>query len=592
MKAPVQIVFVLDVDKEVPIEEVRALLSSHRERIHVLKLSEFGAPSVKRSGDDKSPVDWAGLAEAVVRMVTKAREYAKGTEVTVEYYIAGHAPLPVFAHVGAELSAWDSVTVINRRKDSTWTAVPLTRTDHTPTKPFFDIVPGPPRRSDLGTDGRIAVFISCGKPPHPEKMGALIREQGESVGQMLEICTSSDLDLNESNGVAAALQLNELLGSLQSLYSHSSGLAIFIAGPAQLAVMVGRALNPTIHVDAWIANFDAGTYELAYALPWRGSPRLELSQTAEARLLRSQILAELNASLADFREQFDEADLPPTFFPMGSRDKERFIDIVKRLKPLRERNNNDEPFQYDALEDTLVVSPGLLEAMALLEEPQRVALGKIFILHELFHVSQDLRSDYYHGIGRAGFALEEVDYWADAFALGVLATMQVRNRGADGMRKVTSILTALTSAVLKGLATFDRFFEQKNRIERLQERRARRYLIWHLQHARAETITHSDHIWQLLGSRLVVELAPLEGGVNAGFDKIAHKTVDRTELFIVLKAKLMREPKSQSFDPDRILQAIRELDIDTVQRYMRVVRTKHEGILVPWRLNPSTTRAE
>jgi SMODS-associated and fused to various effectors sensor domain len=596
MRDPLQIVFILDVDKPVPVDELRSRLPRNRENLHELMLSQFEPPKVQRFGVEKSPVDWAGLAEAVVRMVARAREFSSASEAPVEYYIAGHAPLAVFAHLGAELSAWaGSVTVMNRRQDESWAVVPLTRTATSSAERFFDIVPSTSVDIGSGGDGRIAVFVSCGPPPSREAMKAMIREQGEGKGvaQIIEIRTSNPRDLGDSEGCIAGQQLKEIFSSLRGAYPDASGLAVFMSGPAQLAVMIGRALNPTIHSDVWITNFDAGAYELAFALPWRGHRRLIIPQTAEAKLARREILDALNAGFREFCEQFKLEDLPPTSFPLTSEDRKRFVAIVKQMKPLRERGGDDEPFQLEVLQDDLAVSPGLLEALRSLDEVQRVTFGQCLILHELFHISQGLRSATYHGIGRAGFALEEVDYWADAFALGVLSTMQVRNRGPQGIRDVKPIVTTLTGTVLRGLAAFDRFENHGDRIEQLPERRLRRYLIWHLQHARAETLTSPQQIWELFGERLLVELTPLEGGLNAAFDKIARKAVPgRTELFIVLKARLMREPKNQSFDPDVLIDAVRAYDIEALQRQLRVVLTKHEGNLASWRVALPGTRSE
>jgi SMODS-associated and fused to various effectors sensor domain len=594
MRDPLQIVFILDVDKSVAVDELRSRLPRNREGLHELKLSQFDPPKVQRFGAEKSPVDWAGLAEAVVRMVESARKLSSGSEAPIEYYIAGHAPLAVFAHLSAELSAWaGSVTVMNRRPDETWAVVPLKRTASSSDEVFFDIVPSAPADIGSGGDGRIAVFVSCKDLPLPKEMRKLVRDRGENVGHIVEIRTSNPRDLGDSEGGIAAQQLKEIFSWLRGAYPDASGLAVFMSGPAQLAVMIGRALNPTIHPDVWITNFD-GAYELAFALPWRGHRQFVIPQTGEAKLARREILDALNAGFREFCEQFSPEDLPPASFPMTSTDRQRFVAIVKQMKPLRERGgHDDEPFQLEVLQDDLAVSPGLLEALRPLDEGQRATFGQCLILHELFHVSQGLRSAHYHGIGRAGFALEEVDYWADAFALGVLSTMQVRNRGRQGIRDVKPIVTMLTGTVLRGLSAFDRFANHGGSIEQLPERRLRRYLIWHLQHARAETLTSPEHIWELFGERLLVELAPLEGGLNAAFDKIARKAVpERTELFIVLQARLMREPKSTSFDPDALIDAVRAYNLEVIQRQLRVVLTKQEGNLAPWRVAHPGTRSE
>lgn len=64
----------------------------------------------------------------------------------------------------------------------------------------------------------------------------------------------------------------------------------------------------------------------------------------------------------------------------------------------------------------LRLGQGLLEAIAKLDDPKIADLTKLFVLHELVHDAQGLRSSNFAGVGRAAVALEQIDYLADAFA--------------------------------------------------------------------------------------------------------------------------------------------------------------------------------
>lgn len=83
------------------------------------------------------------------------------------------------------------------------------------------------------------------------------------------------------------------------------------------------------------------------------------------------------------------------------------------------------------------------------------------------------------------------------------------------------IVTEHIDAALSGIEAFDRA-EQGDHLGRLYERRLRRYLIWHLQRARALSLQNVEQAWQMLEKRLIVELAPLDGYLDERFDKLVQ----------------------------------------------------------------------
>src|SRR5687767_3040472 len=87
---------VLDLDDTLDPAALAAFLPAGRMQLAPLLASAFGAPRVVRQGSGKSPVDWDGVSAAIVSLVAEARNGAGGRDV--EYFVAGRAPLPVFAH--------------------------------------------------------------------------------------------------------------------------------------------------------------------------------------------------------------------------------------------------------------------------------------------------------------------------------------------------------------------------------------------------------------------------------------------------------------------------------------------------------------
>lgn len=332
-------------------------------------------------------------------------------------------------------------------------------------------------------------------------------------------------------------------------------------------------MNVNVIPEAWVANFTGGAYELALVLPRNSISQRDLDRSAEREAVRGKELAALREAILELQNtlQVDDVQLPQ------EAERERFIAQLRRLTVAEQPQGDD--FDLSVHDGTLSLGRGLLDALAAQGEVIAIPIAQLIVLHEVFHERQNLESTTYFGIGRAGFALEEIDYTADAFAAETLIRWNARQHGAA----VVEIASQVIRAVLVGIEAFDRF-EQGMRIERLAERRLRRYLIWHLQHVRAMTVRTVDEVGELLAARLVSELAPLVSYLDGRYEKIVRKVLPATEIFIALGGVLARTAPSVGFDPVRLVEGIRTYVLDAVASMIKLVRDTHKQLLIPWAL--------
>lgn len=571
MSDPIQIVLLLDLasDNPITLDDIRPHLPDKREDRLVLTLTELGVPRTPRG----TPGDWAACAEAVTRMVARARLRVDGPRPY--FYVAGRAALPVFALLGVELSKWADITVINQRPDKQWDVFPLREADG---PKFFHRVRGLETAQPSEADGRVAIHVSTGREAPREKIRAFIREQGGSVAGIVEVRAGGERTavLDASTAPAAAAELAEIFARIPDAYPRRSGLALFLDGPVTLALIVGRAINPNVLQDIWVPNFDGNAYRPTFTLPWKGVVVPSIGTSADDELTRVRLLRGITDEIDRLKSRLAVDHLPPLLHPD---EKQRFVERLKTIEVGRDPEG--EAFELSVAERRLTFGRGLLEALRHAQEDLRVRIGLTVFLHELFHFDQHLHSTTYRGIGRAGFVLEEVDYWADTFAAYTLAKLEISRLGDEGRENARDIVTRYVDVVLAGIEVFDRF-EQGARIERLYERRLRRYLTWHLQRTRAEALVCEDQLWVLFGQRLAVELSLLRCQLDDRSDKLVLGVRPETELMVALGGRLLRMPTSPIFDPAALLEGVRDFQARTLIRWMAVVRDHHRAVLTPW----------
>jgi hypothetical protein len=155
-----------------------------------------------------------------------------------------------------------------------------------------------------------------------------------------------------------------------------------------------------------------------------------------------------------------------------------------------------------------------------------------------------------------------------------------------GQSEAALHLVAHIEKAIECIEAFDRS-EHGQRIETLAERRLRRYLIWHMQLARAKTVRTLADLDALFSHRLIVELAPVEGYLDSRDDKIVRSVPVDPGLFVVVDRTLIRHPARDGLPLHRVVDAVREFDRRLLGRVCDFVVTESAAALAGWRRGDS-----
>lgn len=583
---PHQILVVLDVAVVSDTEVLRLLPDRRRDRT-LLRLSEVSHRKPDPPGGMKGPYDWGLLGSAVEKLAEKARNefHAAGGDAVL--YLAGRAPLPLFVQLGYALNKFigdtrvlDDTRVLNPYRGGPWVEYSVEARASGEEPRFFDRVTGLPD-DEVEANGVVSVYISTiGAPAPREAFRDALDKIGHASAGIVEIRTTAAGDVTPEAIGRLVTQLNAELPRITGTYPHAAGLALFVAGPVPLAFAAGRALNLHAQRDIWVMNYDRDRpgeprYEVAVALPFRAKARI-VSDADGDRLARRAALDAMIEGVEELRQTLKKEDFPPGVTRMSR----RYLSFLNDLRC--HRDPEGDAFALHIAERKLSVGRGLLEAVRGADRAMLGRFAQLLVLHELYHDDQDLRSSNYAEIGRAGVVLEEVDFWADAFALETLIAWDLRQGGPRAQRRAAEIATGWIDTAVFGIEAFDRF-EHGDPVERLYERRLRRYLIWHLQHQRAARVRGRDDVHQLFEDRLVVELAPLDGALDARGDKLVKQAhVGRTELFAVLRGHLVRRGPRPGFQPADLVGAVQAFRREQIRQIMDVLVEDHRSVLAPW----------
>jgi hypothetical protein len=262
----------------------------------VLRLSQFGLTRTRHSDTEIAWNDWWTAADAMLEAAEARRQEHPADDVT--YYISGRAALPLFAYVGIRLSKWADVKVINRHHAGAWHCIDTApAADGCEGERFFSQIV----HTSLEQGGKIAVFISTEHPIDREKVIAYMRGQGHTVGGILEMTTDGRRQiLTADNARAAAAQLDHEFQNLRTHFGRQSGVVMFIAGPAQLAAIAGRAVNTHIQGAVEFPNHARDRY-----VPSLRFPRADRDETINILALGA---SPNRGGHLDFATEFREAE--------------------------------------------------------------------------------------------------------------------------------------------------------------------------------------------------------------------------------------------------------------------------------------------
>jgi len=285
----------LDLAAENPVDP-QQILEFHGDcpSTRVLHATEFGAQRAARGWD---PAHQRGYSEAIEAMMTEAR-LCMGRHT--DLLIAGRAGLASFAELGLRLSSWhEKVTLVNRRRNSGQWDMCSIRGRSGDSEPFFDQIRFPSKPKD--TRGRVAVVVSSGHPVDQEKVERFFAAEREELLATVTLRVmppegTPNKIIHGGNTPDLAQTLCEELEKVKGAYPGLHGLAVFVAGPAQLAFLVGRAINPNVYASVWFPHWHDDRYAVGSKIPWVDKVRVRMfmanpSDGEAINLLREEIVA-------------------------------------------------------------------------------------------------------------------------------------------------------------------------------------------------------------------------------------------------------------------------------------------------------------
>jgi SMODS-associated and fused to various effectors sensor domain/CHAT domain len=572
VRSPVQVLFLLDLasDNHISQDEIEMRLPDRRERRDIHRITDFGARRTPRG----SALDFPVCADAVVRMVQEARARLASDGPPVHYYVAGHAALPVFAHLGMELSSWADVTLINRAKNGGWDVLPLGGATGSEEGVFFKVAKGLEISEPCDSDGRVAIFVSAGHPVPREAIRTFLRAHNEPLARIVELRAEEDhlVRVAKAGGTQVMAELVRAFERLPSALPHCQRAALFVAGPATLAFMAGRAMNTNRMKSVWVPNYEEGAYRFAASLPWIGPTRSRVGDAPSDLLARGAVLQAIADRVAALQRTLQAEDLPPALAP---EEAKRMIDRVQ--KAVVDREPQAELVEISAVEGKVAFGRSLLEAIRRVPDAARARIGLTVFLHALFRLDQ---GDAHDGAEHGGLALEEAEYWAYTMAVVTLSRWEIRRGGDEAREKTSEFVRRYIDAVLDSDEAEERFEGGEQRA-RLREGQLRRVLVWSLQKVRAATLKRPEDIWRLFNERLVVELAPLRWRLDERFERCVEAPLSNAALTLALGRRLIRA-HSPKLGPGEMLAAVRAFDRGALEEAFRGVVGRHLPDLSGW----------
>ncbi|HEX4416739.1 MAG TPA: CHAT domain-containing protein [Kofleriaceae bacterium] len=282
-----------------------------------------------------TPDNWLPVLAGIERMLARARQEER--DVTCHYWVVGRAGLPGFVYLGYRLSRKALVTLINKRDDGSGIVdiLPLDGHGASPASSkstFFDRSPG--RWPLVRRESRLPVglLVSSLHKEIPIEIEGQLARRGEHLANVVGALSSAKL--GDDNVFSVIRELDEIVRDVHHAYNKREALDVFVAGPATLAFLVGRALTQSIFPNVRVYQYlkIQQEYELAYRIGYRRARHPILFLTANPpdhqRLDIDEELRAVDQALkaSTYRSRFK---LEPRAAPRPG----ELFDLLREVKP-------------------------------------------------------------------------------------------------------------------------------------------------------------------------------------------------------------------------------------------------------------------
>ena len=283
------------------------------------------------------------------------------------------------------------------------------------------------------------------------------------------------------------------------------------------------------------------------------------------------VLVKMQAALASLQATLTEADFPPAAcYPHSP----HYLSNLNRLTISGEVADGFYDINY--IQGYVQIGADMLQALCTLSDENLVIFTQEFLLHETLHVDQRLYSTSWFGIQYASVVLEDMDYFADAFAVSTLIAWNLRVNPQIGFQEIVKSVAFIT---IRGLQVFDQI-DYPVKMEQINDARLRRYLIWYTEYERLLACRTYPQVLENLFPRIFVEIANLYGTLDADGVKEITTCTAEAEYFLALRGRLERQADMPGFDIVALFNGILAYDDEAVFDQIRYVVMEGRSLLV------------
>jgi hypothetical protein len=284
------------------------------------------------------------------------------------------------------------------------------------------------------------------------------------------------------------------------------------------------------------------------------------------------LIAQMQCALEDLQNTLTEADLPPAdCYPHSG----HYLSNLRRLKFSHEPASGFYDINY--IEGYVEIGTSMLSALELLTSEELACFTQHFLLHETLHVDQGLYSSSWYGVQYASVVLEEMDYFADAWAIAVTIAWRLRVAPEESFERITRNRAFVA---VRGLQVFDQI-DYPEKMAQIGDARLRRYLIWYTQYERLLATRSYQELLDTLYPRICVEIATLMGTIDSDGVKEITTCPDEAQYFLSLNGVLERQGDMPGFDIASLFNGILAYDDDVVMTQIRYAVMARRSLLLP-----------
>ncbi len=259
------VLLLLDIEERIDDAAVRAFLQPHERVFDSIRWSASGGEHRFRVVGNRSTVNWHEDLPVLDRVVARCLASLRAAP-SRRLIVCAYAPLPMLLYLGVWLFGYaHRVDVVNLARPP-YPALRVSLDRSTSEEPVFRVEGLP--SSPSNEKGVLALYVSTAPISDADQGPAeSIRNSGQRVAATVQVHPTAPLDVDAAITSRAVFQLATLVERLNQMFPAARDLAVFLRGPAQLAVALGRSINAATWSSVRFALHNGKTYAFPVEIP-------------------------------------------------------------------------------------------------------------------------------------------------------------------------------------------------------------------------------------------------------------------------------------------------------------------------------------